>query len=154
MEQEAQKIADQDYKEFISEAADRLKFQVEFAQSALRSLVLVNGGGTLALLTLVGNSSAEFDARSIWFAFLWYGCGLGFALFSYFGAFLSQYYFADATSRQAWNAQVLALGQPARYEIDAANKKGNLFVVLGLGAATLSLVLFVIASFVALGGIL
>ena len=143
-----------DYTAFLGESADRLKFQVEFSQSALRNLHLVNGGGILALLTLVGNSNVQYDARVIWWAFFWFSSGLIASLIAYFGAYFSQSFFMNIAVQQAWNAQAISHGLNPPHDWSRDWLIGNRALWGGIAAATSSLLAFVVGSFVALGGIL
>ena len=143
-----------DYTAFLEESADRLKFQVEFSQSALRNLHLVNGGGIIALLTLVGNSNVEYDLRSIWWSFFWFGSGLIASLIAYFGAYFSQSFFMNIAVQQAWNAQAVSHGLKPPHDWSKDWKFGNRALWGGIAAATTSLIAFITGAFVALGGIL
>lgn len=143
----------EDYRADIQEAAERLKYQVEFAQATLKNLHLVNGGAILALLTFLGNTGFEFNYRSIWWAFVWFGLGLAASLAAYFGAFFSQVHFMNVTIAQAWNAQSHARGGKATNAFERDFKLGNRFMYFGIGAAVASLMLFMVGSFVALSGL-
>ena len=147
-------ISQENYQEFLAEASDRLRFQVDFAQSEMWNLLLVNGGGILALLTLIGNSAVEFSADAIWYAFLWFALGLALSLAAYFCAFMSQYFFLRSTSAQAWNAQQIFHGQQPKYNFQKDDDFGDLAAFIGLGACFFSLICFVIGAFVSLSGIL
>ena len=148
-----QEMALEDYRADIQEVGERLRYQVEFAQSALKNLHLVNGGAVLALLTFLGNTDMDFNFRAIWWAFVWFGVGLVASLAAYFGAYFSQAHFMNVTVAQAWNAQSRARGGPERHEIEPAFSAGNRYMYFGISAAVASLVCFVVGSFVALSGL-
>jgi predicted RNase H-like HicB family nuclease len=143
-----------DYEAFIQESSERLRYQVEFSQSALRNLHLVNGGAIIALLTVVGNSVIEYDVRSLWWAFLWFGVGLVASLSAYFGAYFSQANFMNVAVQQAWNAQATSHDLPEPYSLEPEMSRGNIALWGGIGAALTGLASFIIGAFVALGGIL
>lgn len=146
-----------DEKNFVArsgEAQDRIKYQVEFAQSALKSLVLVNGGGILSLLTALGNSSMHHDNQGMFWSFVWFGCGLGSGLTAYFGAFFSQLYFYNAAQQEAWDAQARAHSLATETETTGDFERGNRSMRFGLIAATASLSSFVIGAFVALNALI
>jgi hypothetical protein len=153
IEKIAREIALEDYRANLEEAADRLRFQVEYSQAGLRNLQLVNGGAVIALLTILGNTNVEFDGRSLWWAFFWFGLGLSLSLIAYFGAFFSQHFYMQQTYQQAWNAQFRARG------IDGPNNhmvnygRGNLALALAIAAGIVSLGSFITGSFVALNGL-
>jgi hypothetical protein len=147
-------ISDKDYSAFLAEGQDRLRYQVEFAQAVIRNLLLVNGGAVLALLTALGNSSMRHDDRGMWWAFFWFGGGLTMALAAYFAAFYSQFFYYNGTMYQAWNAQRTAHDLEQAHDPMPQFKKGDLALSLGVGGATLSLLAFVVGSFVSLDALL
>ncbi|MGE3690593.1 MAG: hypothetical protein AB7F98_04355 [Novosphingobium sp.] len=147
-------IGKEDYAANWAEVGDRLRFQIEYVQSALKNLHLVNGGAIVALLTLIGNAKIPFDKRAIWWAFFWFASGLIFALSAYAGAYFSQSYYMEATAKQAWNAQAKAHGTKKRWDFKFSSLMGNAALYSGVFCAVASLVCFVIGAFVALGGIL
>ena len=144
----------EDYAANIADAADRLRFQTEFSQSALKNLHLVNGGAIIALLTFIGNSSATFGERSMWWAFFWFASGLGSSLIAYFGAYFSQVAFMEVSLKLAWNAQRRSVGVEEVYDFKPDFALGNRALYFGISAAVASLMSFVVGSFVALGGLL
>ena len=147
-------ISDKDYTAFLSEAKDRLGYQVDFAQAAMRNLLLVNGGAVLALLTALGNTSMHPDPRGMRWAFGWFAFGLLTSLIAYFAAFFSQYFFYNGTLFQAWNAQLAAHDLEEAHTPMPEFKKGDRSLALGVLATTASLVAFVIGAFVALSALL
>ena len=145
-------MAMEDYRAEIQEAACRLRFQVEYSQSALRNLTLVNGGAIIALLTFIGNSNSTMSIISTKWSFSWFSLGLFLSLISYFGAFFSQKFFMNVSFYKAWNAQYQARSLPAPYDITQDFKKGNRAMCAGIISALFSATCFVIGSFVALDG--
>lgn len=153
-EEYLKQLAAEDYEAAIGEAGERLRFQVDFAQSVLKSLLIVNGGAIVSLLTLIGNSDASFSKRDIWWSFFWFAGGVATALAAYFGAFLSQYFFLQSTTHEAWNAQLASKAIKPRYDPKAPLRFGNRALWVAFCFAIFSLMQFVTGSFVALGGIL
>lgn len=149
-ENRTREIALDDYRAYIAEGAERTRFQVDYSQSTLRNLQLVNGGAIVALLTFLGNNDVAFNFRGIWWAFVWFGCGLFSSLAAYLGAFFSQHFYMQVTYLQAWNAQLRARGLQEKYEIQSDHKRGNVALACGVSLAVLSLVFFIIGAFVAL----
>ena len=143
-------ISDKDYTAFLAEGQDRLRYQVDFAQSTIRNLLLVNGGAVLALLTALGNSSIHYDHRGMWWAFFWFGSGLAASLAAFFAAFYSQLFFYNGTMFQAWNAQRSAHDLEPAHDPMPQFRLGNVALSVGIATAVASLVAFVIGSFVAL----
>ncbi|MEN8860977.1 hypothetical protein [Qipengyuania flava] len=146
-------IALEDYRAYVEEGSQRLGFQVDYSQAGLRNLQLVNGGAVIALLTIVGNTSVDFDYRSLWWAFFWFGSGLALSLLAYFGAFFSQHFFMQQTFTQAWDAQARARGIVCSTDQMKSFRHGNIAFGLAIIFAIVSLTCFVTGSFVALEGL-
>ncbi|RJY09246.1 hypothetical protein [Aurantiacibacter aquimixticola] len=146
----AREIALDDYATRIDEGKDRLRFQVEYSQSAMRNLQLVNGGAVLALLTFIGNTGLDFNFFGLWWAFFWFASGLVCSLAAYFGAFFSQHFFMKLTMYEAWNAQYRSRGAEEPYQTSAELDWGNRALYSAVILSTLSLVSFLVGAFVAL----
>lgn len=59
------------YEELRADAADRIKYQVEYRHAALRGLTIVNGGAIIALFTFIGNDRSavlHLNPTMIWWA--------------------------------------------------------------------------------------
>jgi len=104
-------------------------------------------------LTFLGNSDGEINMRAMKYAFGWFSAGLGLSLFSYFGAFFSQFFFMNVTFAQAWNAQSRARGLPESNDFQKDYRQGNIAMAVGIVLATISCVCFIIGAFVALDGL-
>jgi hypothetical protein len=146
-------IALEDYKLNSQEGLERLKYQVEYSQSALRNLQLVNGGAIIALLTFIGNVEEGIDRISILWSFIWFSIGLVSSLASYLGAYISQARFMDVAFLQAWQAQHRAQGSLRTFPHDKEMKCGNLALAIGIVLAVLSVLCFMIGAFVAIEGL-
>lgn len=146
-------IALEDYKLNSAEAMERLKYQVEFAQSALRNLHLVNGGAIIALLTFVGNVVDGIDKSSIFWSFVWFSIGLSLSLLAYLGAYFSQSFFMNVAFAQAWEAQHRAEGSVATFPYQKDFDRGNVALAVGIGFALASMVCFIVGAFVAIEGL-
>jgi hypothetical protein len=146
-----------DFEVYRAEASDRLRYQVEFGHSTLRNLMLINGGGIVALSTFIGNTSAVFDNAHIWSAFVAFSAALAIDLFGFFFAFLSQHQFFECSMYQMWNSQHQLAGGEQAYDRERILKsfnRGNVALVASIVSAILSLALFVIGSIFALQGVL
>ena len=153
-EEAFRKIAEAAYKAHLHEASERLRFQTEFSQSALKNLTLVNGAAIIALFTFIGNDNAQFDPNQIRWSFGAYLIGLFFSLFSYFGAYFSQGMYMHVTFFQAWNSQLRMHGLKEKYEIDRQMRIGNVHLYLAVTLALLSLFAFGLGSYWAVEGVL
>lgn len=143
-----------DYAEHQKEVAARLQYQFEYAQSALRTLVLVNGGAIIALFTFIGNEKAAFDRDGLWLSFAWLVVALFCSLFAYFGAFFSQASFMQHSAYCAQGSREAAGGlnpDPHRRENERkARRNGNWFMVIGLASSFASLGFFALGAWAAL----
>ena len=130
-------FSDQDWDDFKL----RHEAAVAYAQSALKTLVLVNGGAIIALLTFIGNQGGQFDPRGISWSFVWFGLGLSFAIAAHFPAYLSQIkYLESARSRMS----------PKDGKRSRADGLADDFAVAVFAALIFSLCLFLVGSFVGL----
>jgi len=141
------------FDEFMKEAASRLQYQMDLAQSLLRGLTIGNGGAILALLTFIGNTDAGVDQSTIWWAFAFYGIGLVGVFIGYMGGFFSQQYYYLATVHEAWNAQALSFGKISNFDVLTPHRIGNKALGVAIAFAVISLVSFMIASCFALAAI-
>lgn len=138
-----------------SEMMERLRFQVAFAQKALASLVLVNGGAIIGMFTLIGTIAGHADTHlalnsgRLWQAFAMFIASLVLALAAHLGAFLSQgfYYVVAAMEMDGIDP---AKPDPRLNQY----RRGEVAEWLAISAAVLSLILFALGSCLALGAVL
>ena len=78
---------------FYRAAHDRSRFVIDFALLGLRSLVLVNGGAIVAMLTYLGHYQVVSLHTSLWVGFTLLLLGLGVALVTNALAYISQQHF-------------------------------------------------------------
>lgn len=150
-------INHRDYENHQKDAAQRLQFQHDFAQSALRTLVLVNGGAIIGLFTFIGNGRAEFDGYGLKCAFAWLVVALFLSMFAYFGAFYSQANYMNASAFAAVASRE-ALGDLERDPENRAQQDrlrfwGDVCIWLGIGSAFGSLAAFALGSWYALSAV-
>ncbi|TXC73560.1 hypothetical protein FSZ31_02095 [Sphingorhabdus soli] len=135
------------------EANTHLRFSHEFAQSGLKGLFLANGGAMVSLLTFIGNTNVSNNPRALFWAFVWFSTGLALALASYVAGFLAQSFHMNAAFNQSKQAESDLAGVSQSFDSSSYERKGERAAILGLVLAVVSLVLFVVGSFVALIGI-
>lgn len=152
-EENARRVALQDYEHQTTEAMARLQYQVDYSKSLLNGLTVGNGGAILALLTFIGNTGYKVAPETMQGAFAAYGAGLALVLLAYTGGFFTQYFFYDATQFQAWNAQAEAVGREPQYKIEGPMIRGNIALVIGILAAVGSLACFIWGSLRALAAL-
>lgn len=148
--------ARQNYDALTAEAAERLRFQVGFAEQALKGLMLVNGGAVIALYTVIGNSGPmSLDAGNLWAAFGCFVAGLVLTLLACLGAFASQSYFYASAQHEAWNEQARMLtGRLGGYDHRSPYRLGYWAQIAGVGSAVLSVAAFALGAGLALSGVL
>lgn len=157
-EEQRREIARLDLVDLTKEAADRLRFQADFAQSLLKTLTVVHGGALIALFTLIGHgdeqASSVLGSSMIWYAFTSFVLGLIFTMLATFGAFYSQLHFYNSTLYQVWSRQREMLGGERDERHLEPFKKGNIAMSIGLVLAALSVLSFLAGSGFALAGVL
>ncbi|MDE1967506.1 MAG: hypothetical protein KGI92_01250 [Alphaproteobacteria bacterium] len=119
-------------------ASDLISFRavIDFANSAIKLLVLVNGGAVIAILTFLGNLVAKQDSDTAvvgasGFAITYFVVGLAAAVTAAAAAYLSQVCFTELSTekrKKGW---------------------GNLFRAIGLATALVSLICFSVGAWVA-----
>ena len=146
-----------DYDTLKTEEAQRLGFQHEFAQAALKSAVLVNGGAIVALFTFLGNDKAAVNPEWLFRSFGCFAFALACGLAAYLGAFLSQAFYMNMVAYRATesrNAMANLPNEEGHHEKKKREEsRGNVSIIFGIGASVLSLVGFVGGSLCALLGL-
>lgn len=72
------------------DAIRRVESLSQFAQALWKSLMLVNGGAIVAILTFIGNTKITVDPASIWWAMACFVVGLAATMFSTLAAYICQ----------------------------------------------------------------
>jgi hypothetical protein len=147
-------IASLEYEEHKAEAAERLRFSAELAQSALRGLMIANGGAIVALFTFIGNSSANFEAEAIWRAFGFFVAGLSLTLLATGLGFAARSLYFRYAVALARNAQAEMHLLPPKEDTLFDYRWGNRAENAAIGSAALALIAFMIGCGNALHGVL
>lgn len=146
-------LAHQSYFEHLEEASKHLQLQAEFGLSALKNAVLVNGGATIALMTLVGSDSATLEHSSLVNSIGSFAIGLVLAMLGMVSASTSQSYFFAYWKGLAWESQATANGM----KVEAADRKdlkrGNTFLFVANSGAVFSIGSFVLGAIFGVGGL-
>jgi hypothetical protein len=150
-------VAGEDADRFHQDAIARLPLATDIALSALKALMLINGGAIVALFTFIGNTQPErYDLVSLKAAFWWYIVGLGATTAANIGGYVCQSYYFQASVSQSWNAQARQHGTEEKWKA-AANREtviGSAAEWTALAAVTLALSAFGAGSWRALDGVL
>jgi hypothetical protein len=131
----------------LEDAIARLRFQHEFSLAGFRTLILINGGAIIALLTYAGNVLSRGTAANLRGAFLAYVGGLVATTAAYIFAYFSQGLFMDATGLSAIGVLGIS-GEPEKQQtkIKKGTKRGNWCLLTAIVLTVLGLVGFVAGS--------
>ena len=149
----SRQFARQNYEEFLAEAGRRLEVLSSIEQALLKATFAVNGGGIIAFLTFLGNSQKGMEPRAAFWALLWLGIGLAFALFAAFFAYISNRAYHSASVSDAWQAQAEMHDLEEDHSSTEDMKIGDRFEMAFSLAIGLSTLLFLVGIFVALDAI-
>ncbi|WP_068091060.1 hypothetical protein [Novosphingobium rosa] len=94
-----------DFDQQSKEVMYRMDVQSQLGLSALKSMILVNGGSIIGLLTFVGNKGHVADSSFLKCGVGLFGLGLFLALIAHFFAYFSQAEFMMTTYYRLKNAQ-------------------------------------------------
>ncbi len=144
----------QDYDLAVQDVQSRLQYQVDFAQTSLRGLMLINGGAIVALFTFIGNTSAQYDGTWIWRAFGFFVAALAATVLAGMGGFVSQALYMHTSIVEMWNFQDRMHGRPGERDLKRTHFWGNVAEFGAIGVAFVALVLFIIGAWCALSGVL
>lgn len=146
-----------DYETYKAEEAQRLGFQHDFAQAALKSAVFVNGGAIVSLFTFLGDEAVVEHPHMLFWSFGCFAVALGFALAAYFGAFFSQANYMNMVAYRSAASRNAMVGLPNEEGHDENEKnserRGDSAMKLAIATSVLSLAGFAGGSFCALLGI-
>ena len=114
---------------------------VAYAQATLKTLLLVNGGAIIALLTFLGNNDVEVEPRGIFFAFVWFSIGLALTMLAHGLAYIVQVGHLQAAAARMANAEDLTAD---------ADRSAGWFTSAAALCCMGGLFLFIVGAFVAL----
>ncbi|QDP20370.1 hypothetical protein [Sphingomonas xanthus] len=143
-----------DYEASMDRAANRLGFQQETGLAALKSTMVCNGGAILALLTFLGNKSAQYDASELESALTFFFFGVLLTLGGYIAGYFSQVILMGFDIDVAWNFQDDMKAEPRSRDVNKAGLGGALCLGLAVTAVVVSILCFGLGAFAALRGIL
>lgn len=132
----------------IEDTHARLGFQQEFSVEGFKTLVLINGGAIIALLTYAGHSAVTPVAARLAHALLAYTAGLICAVVAYLTAYLSQASLMNFDMLEAY--RLLGIEPDTKKTRDDFEKSGMRHVSLGIGLSLLSLAAFIAGSWLAM----
>ncbi|USA40213.1 hypothetical protein NCF86_03390 [Pelagerythrobacter marinus] len=140
--------------EKLADAHDRVRFQHEFSLAGFRSLILINGGAIIALLTYAGNALDRQDATQLQSAFLWYVAGLVTTTAAYVFAYFSQGAYMAVTYTEAMQQLGLhGTGAEEKRKSERQERYGGVFISIGVLLVVASLLSFVMGSISAMNAL-
>lgn len=152
--QPEREIERMDYEASIKEAGDRLRFQHEIGLAAVRSILLVNGGAVVALLTFIGNTQGKFDGVDLSRAFTFFCVGVVASLLSMWTAYIGQEWLSNMRTSIAWNYQENMRGKPSAHDFEKERKAGWILMSVSSAFVLTGVATFIAGAFAALSGIL
>lgn len=129
---------------YLRDANDRLQYQQEFSVAGFKTLILINGGAIISLLTYIGHSTGDSAAHNLATAFVAYAAGLVVAMLAYLAGYFSQANFMQDSTLRAY--EQLGIEAETKKSADDFRKSGNIAVGIGVGLSVLSLTAFIAGS--------
>lgn len=128
----------------LEDSAKRHGYQHEFSLAGFKTLVLINGGAIISLLTYVGHNANNHVADGMSRAFILYVAGLVLAVLAYLVAYASQGSFLNATGQKAY--KLLGVDSADKTTAEQYTTRGRLAIAAGVILCILSLAAFVWGS--------
>jgi hypothetical protein len=136
---------------FREDATDRLRFQQEFSVSGFKTLILINGGAVIGLLTYAGNLADKAVATHLQWAFGGYTLGLVLAVLAYLPAYYGQGQVMLHSASVAF--QAMGVEEPDEETQKKRVQRSELWIGIATVLCLLSVAAFVTGSISAMRGI-
>lgn len=136
---------------YLEDATDRLRFQHEYSIAGFKTLILINGGAVIALLTYAGNVKDGLEPANLQWAFIGYITGLVFAMSSYLTAYMGQALIMHHSSAAALVA--MGVQEPDQAGQHRRESKATMWIGISIGLCVASLVAFIGGSIAAMCGL-
>lgn len=149
-----EEIAKLDYEASIKEAADRLHFQQEIGLTACKSVILVNGGAIIGLLTFIGNTRAALDPKGMKDSVTAFSIGIVCALLSLVLGYAGQEWLSNFRTSVAWNYQQDMKGQPRTHDFQKERITGWVLMLIGSSLVVTGIGMFAYGAITATNAIL
>ncbi len=145
------------YQAQLTSAYERSKAVFDFALLGLRSIVIVNGGAIVGLLTFVGNFNRAADSAGVWAAFVCFAVGLFAALAAILASYSAQSWFywceelgPEINARETFEVDASDIRKRASDFLDRGMRRQRVAMASGL----LSALLFLAGAILSLSGLL
>ncbi|MCB5423971.1 hypothetical protein H0274_01760 [Altererythrobacter sp. CC-YST694] len=138
----------------VAEMRHRSEVGNQLGQATLKSLMLVNGGAIISLLTFIGNKGAVAHPELIKDAMLCFGFGIFTTLIAYFCAYFSQNAFLFYASAVSENGNRELSDDTPEYDPDLYLRRGNKALYGAIALSVISLSCFIGGALTAVNAIL
>lgn len=135
-------------KHLLEDSTLRIRYQHEFSLAGFQSLILINGGAIIGLLTYAGNRTDTIAAHHLSGAFISYVIGLAGTILAYLFAYYSQGLFMSVETHDAFKRLGFETEKPVN-----ASRNGKRCVIVAVSLTIAGLVAFVVGSWLAMSGI-
>ena len=135
-------------KHLLEDSTLRVRYQHEFSLAGFQSLILINGGAIIGLLTYAGNLKDKVAANQLSGAFLSYVIGLAVTILAYLFAYYSQGLFMTAEMHDALEQLGLETEQPPNL-----GRNGNRCIIVAVALTIAGLGAFVAGSWLAMSAL-
>jgi ABC-type siderophore export system fused ATPase/permease subunit len=136
-----------------SEVMERLKYQHDFSQAGLKNLMIVNGGGIVAILTFIGNKGHQTNPSCIRWAMILFGVALALTLVAYLLSYLSQAQLMDCAAYRMRAAQAKLLGTQYEDKSESHHTNGMRIIKCAIISVVGSLGFFAVGAWLCLNGL-
>lgn len=138
----------------FTEMMHRMEVQNQLGQSALKSMMLVNGGAIIALLTFIGNEAHIANASYLKCGLSMFGAGLFLSLLAYFAAYLGQADFMNVAGIRMVDMRAQSMEVDSEETPEIFEKRGMKLLWAAIGLLFGSLLLFGLGAVASINGIL
>ena len=128
----------------LKDSEQRLQYQHEYTLAGLKTLIWMNGGAIIGLLTYAGNATAVVGLSALRGSFAWYIGGLIAAALAYLTAYASQSQFMGESTLRAMEQLGVRIS-PGK-SADQFRAAGNRSIAVGVVLCLASLVGFSVGS--------
>jgi hypothetical protein len=144
---------------FYKASLERSKLVIDFALLGIRSLIIVNGGALVALLTFLGHYENTAIQNDLWLAFGYWSAGLACALATIVFAYITQ---QTLTYSEHAGAQFIFFNvyrgmeraeKEQRREHEHYHELGGVLQIAGIQSALVSFAMFVVGCFEAMSAL-
>lgn len=135
----------------LKDADARMQYQQDYTLAGIKTLVLLEGGAIISLLTYAGHSPGVTSAQRFQAAFISYVAALALNVIAYLLAYTCQALLSRYSVREAF--RLMNLDSADKVPAETLRRRGEACGLVAVVICVLSLVGFVIGSWFAMQGI-